>query len=868
MAKFCGKCGAKLDEKTGLCPNCNADELKKLQELQSTVSKGCNTIDQPTSIDVPFSNKEVKKQKKVQKKAEKKAKWVSMTIGQKIRNFFSKLIVLLLVLMLLTVGIVVALVYFNLLDIPLMSAILEEIGMVSAPPFVTQTVDGCYIPEEDNIVYENASQSFGYVNNMVLVFIYEGVSDERIAELVEGIDGQIVGEISGINQYQIQVKAQEKEKLESICASLMETDEVKLAIIDNVVTMQSSSVQPPNDPWKDTFQGIWGVDWDEENPSGHNWWIEAAKVLSAWSQDNYFTTINVGIVDNGFDTNHEDLNITLLNSEVNNAENHGTHVAGIIGATINNGMGISGIVNHVNLYAVDCYATSQQKKNNVTVSSLMAGINSCIKNKCKVVNMSSAVAFTSTEETKDNSRNTARIATIYLLEMLDSYDDFIIVQSAGNGNKAEIGVDASQYAGYFAAISESTIQAVFEEYEEYNIELSREISVQEVLDSFMVVGAVDKNQKKNSWQLADFSNYGDSITVCAPGVKVFSTLVSGGLDGAYGYLGGNGSGTSMAAPIVAGVTAMVWSVNQSLSAGKVKQIITSSATETVLSRNKNDNGIYYIVNANAAVALAVDYVSAEQPIVHGGQFDQTSVPDDAGEFNGHYYYVYDIDTIKDWNEAQEYCEAQGGYLATITSVDEDSFLYSYIVSRGYYSAMFGLTDQDTMNVWTWTTGEAFIYENWHSGEPNHQGGYEHYGMYYSRNTDGSWNDGSGQGGPFICEWGEYEINRTLPESTRTTSDERDVVLVLDVSGSMSGAPMEKTKKAATNFVNTILGEDASIGIVTYDDTARVAADFLIQADPLVDVISRISSGGNTNIEDSLSTAYDMLQISKASLTMV
>ena len=32
MPKFCGKCGARLDEKTGLCPNCDADRLKELQE--------------------------------------------------------------------------------------------------------------------------------------------------------------------------------------------------------------------------------------------------------------------------------------------------------------------------------------------------------------------------------------------------------------------------------------------------------------------------------------------------------------------------------------------------------------------------------------------------------------------------------------------------------------------------------------------------------------------------------------------------------------------------------------------------------------------------------------------------------------------
>lgn len=147
-------------------------------------------------------------------------------------------------------------------------------------------------------------------------------------------------------------------------------------------------------------------------------------------------------------------------------------------------------------------------------------------------------------------------------------------------------------------------------------------------------------------------------------------------------------------------------------------------------------------------------VDALMPIPNSNS--EKRIPADAVEFNDHYYYVYDIDTITDWNMAQEYCEAQGGYLATITSKEEDEFLYSYITDMGYDSVLFGLSDIDQDNVWTWVTGEPFSYENWASGEPSHQGGYEHYGMYYEKYKDGSWNDGSGKTCPFLCEWGEYQ----------------------------------------------------------------------------------------------------------------
>lgn len=98
---------------------------------------------------------------------------------------------------------------------------------------------------------------------------------------------------------------------------------------------------------------------------------------------------------------------------------------------------------------------------------------------------------------------------------------------------------------------------------------------------------------------------------------------------------------------------------------------------------------------------------------------------------------------------------------------------------------------------------------------------------------------------------------------RTTSDKRDIVLVLDASGSMEGVPIQETKIASEKFITTILKEDASIGIVTFDYSAMKISDFNKKENYLIEAMQGLNAGGGTNIESGLSTAYDMLQNNNA-----
>lgn len=101
--------------------------------------------------------------------------------------------------------------------------------------------------------------------------------------------------------------------------------------------------------------------------------------------------------------------------------------------------------------------------------------------------------------------------------------------------------------------------------------------------------------------------------------------------------------------------------------------------------------------------------------------------------------------------------------------------------------------------------------------------------------------------------------------TKFGSKEREVVLVLDVSGSMNGEPITQTKLSAQKFVKTVLGEAPAtrISVVTYSSSANTLIESSSKKSGLVSTIGGLSSGGGTNIYDGLQRADDILERSKA-----
>lgn len=139
--------------------------------------------------------------------------------------------------------------------------------------------------------------------------------------------------------------------------------------------------------------------------------------------------------------------------------------------------------------------------------------------------------------------------------------------------------------------------------------------------------------------------------------------------------------------------------------------------------------------------------------------DESTAEEDG--YAGHVYEFYTLPESEwesgpiTWEQAERRCEWKGGHLAVIESQAENDYLYAAMKQKGYENACFGYSDKETEGSWKWVNGMQSAYTNWHSGEPNHQNGNEHYAMFYQKFEDGTWNDGNGlidADCAYICEW--------------------------------------------------------------------------------------------------------------------
>jgi len=130
----------------------------------------------------------------------------------------------------------------------------------------------------------------------------------------------------------------------------------------------------------------------------------------------------------------------------------------------------------------------------------------------------------------------------------------------------------------------------------------------------------------------------------------------------------------------------------------------------------------------------------------------TDIPRILNPQNGHWYLV--IYPSRSWNGARDYCRKMKGDLVTITSEQENQFVYNLNAD-----SWIGLSDTAQEGNWEWVTGEPLDYVNWAEGEPNNctdckdihveEGeDYAHFNQY----PPDQWNDWPPEVSSFVCEW--------------------------------------------------------------------------------------------------------------------
>ena len=462
--------------------------------------------------------------------------------------------------------------------------------------------DVFYEPEEESI--SALEDSTTYINDAITVFFSDDATLLDKKKVVKALDGEIVGKVDFMNEYEIKIERSDFYEINNLCDELMENDKVEFASCSLAEKITPDYV--PNDPWNLT-------DWDDDALDRRslysNWWIKATDTDKAWDYDEYFSDIDVGIVDTGFDPTHEDLEgkIVFPNEffEKNNAPSyHGNHVAGIIGATQDNEKGLTGIVRDGKLVCIDWEANEEQGQKWNNSARIMTGFVNAVRAGAKVVNFSlgsSGTIKNGIDRLQIVKDTQGKFNSYYIAKMLQRGYDFICCQSAGNGvyknDKFAYAVDASNNGTFCPITVDNAVKTV------------KGVTPKEIVDRIIIVAAA-KFTGFNTYEQADFSNGGSQVSICAPGYDIYSTYYKG--DGkdynycSYAYL----NGTSMAAPIVTGIASLVWSVNPSFTGAQVKHFVCDEEnTKYEVADSSSElhlpTGTMRMVNAQLAVEAAI-----------------------------------------------------------------------------------------------------------------------------------------------------------------------------------------------------------------------------------------------------------------------
>lgn len=259
---------------------------------------------------------------------------------------------------------------------------------------------------------------------------------------------------------------------------------------------------------------------------GKQYALDTVKADAAWGVTMGNEKVVIGILDSGVDLSHPDLKAKLLPG-TNTAEpgkepkddmGHGTHVAGIAAAIANNNEGVAGLAANCKIVPVKVLGAGSG-----SAATVADGIIWAADHGVDVINMS--LGFYDENDTLGK-------AVAYALSK-----NVVIVATMGNNN-----VERKRFPAAFPGV--------------------------------IAVGSTAEGDKRS-----DFSNFGNWMSVSAPGSNILSTFPTYPvqIDGTKGYA--SLSGTSMAAPLVAGLCGLVRSQHQGMAPAEVKKLVEAATVD-------------------------------------------------------------------------------------------------------------------------------------------------------------------------------------------------------------------------------------------------------------------------------------------------
>lgn len=211
-------------------------------------------------------------------------------------------------------------------------------------------------------------------------------------------------------------------------------------------------------------------------------------------------------------------------------ESHGTHVAGIVGSNRMNELGSNGVADNVKLMSIRSVSNADEYDKDIAL-----GIRYAVDNGAKIINCSFGKRYSPNKE------------WVYDAIKYAQRKNVLIVHAAGNDSKD---IDLASKNPNYPNDHKGTKG--------------------EFVKNFISVGALAPSF--GAGIIASFSNIGkENVDVFAPGDEIYSTIPQSN----YKYEGG----TSMAAPVVSGIAALVWSRYPNLKASELKKILMLSGTK-------------------------------------------------------------------------------------------------------------------------------------------------------------------------------------------------------------------------------------------------------------------------------------------------